>query len=92
MKFAFSTKNVTANSFLELCNKTAEYEFSAFEIFDAENEKDIENLTNSNNLDKSTLVLSVRTGKEWILYLTLTMTCLGLIVAGITLIKKYAVE
>ena len=39
MKFAFSTENVSANSFLELCNKTAEYGFSAFEIFDATGEK-----------------------------------------------------
>ena len=34
MKFAFSTADVKAQSFLALCNKTAEYGFSAFEIAD----------------------------------------------------------
>ena len=35
MKFAFSTENIESASFLELCNKTAEYGFAGFEIFDA---------------------------------------------------------
>ena len=39
MKFSFSTRNVAADSFLELCDKTAEYGFSGFEIFDAVQEK-----------------------------------------------------
>ena len=39
MKFSFSTRNVAADSFLELCDKTAEYGFSGFEIFDAVREK-----------------------------------------------------
>ncbi len=43
MKLAFSTKNVQATSFVDLCNKTAEYEFSGFEIFDAESEKTLHN-------------------------------------------------
>ena len=34
MKFAFSTADVKAETFLGLCNKTAEYGFSAFEIAD----------------------------------------------------------
>ena len=34
MKFAFSTKNVATASFLELCNKTLDYGFSGFEIYD----------------------------------------------------------
>ena len=41
MKFAFSTKNIESASFLELCNKTAEYGFSGFEIFDAKAQKKI---------------------------------------------------
>ncbi len=39
MKLSFSTRNVTAKSFLELCNKTARYGFSGFEIYDAVGEK-----------------------------------------------------
>ncbi len=39
MKLSFSTRNVTAKSFLELCNKTARYGFSGFEIYDAIAEK-----------------------------------------------------
>ncbi len=39
MKFAFSTKNATATSFLEYCNITSEYGFQGFEIFDAFSEK-----------------------------------------------------
>ena len=39
MKFSFSTRNVAAESFLELCDKTAEYGFSGFEIFDPAQEK-----------------------------------------------------
>ena len=35
MKLAFSTKNIGSSSFLELCNKTGEYGFSGFEVFDA---------------------------------------------------------
>ena len=34
MKFALSTKNVATASFLELCNKTLDYGFSGFEIYD----------------------------------------------------------
>lgn len=39
MKLSFSSRNVSASSFLELCNKTAEYGFSGFEIYDAAAEK-----------------------------------------------------
>ena len=39
MKFAFSTKNVNANSFLEYCNITSQYGFHGLEIFDAFEEK-----------------------------------------------------
>ncbi len=39
MKFSFSTKNVHTASFLELCDKTVEYGFSAFEIYDIHNEE-----------------------------------------------------
>ena len=39
MKLSFSTRNVTAESFLELCDKTAEYGFQGFEIFDPCGEK-----------------------------------------------------
>jgi len=39
MKFSFSTRNVAAESFLELCDKTAEYGFAGFEIFDPAQEK-----------------------------------------------------
>ena len=39
MKLAFSTRNVWADSFLSLCNKTAEYGFSAFELFDTQSER-----------------------------------------------------
>ncbi len=39
MKFAFSTKNIESASFLELCNKTSEYGFSGFEIYDAKAQK-----------------------------------------------------
>lgn len=36
MKLAFSTKNVVTASFLELCNKTSQYGFSGFEVYDIE--------------------------------------------------------
>ena len=39
MKLSFSTQNVAAESFLALCDKTAEYGFQGFEIFDAYQEK-----------------------------------------------------
>ncbi len=39
MKLAFSTRDVAANSFLELCNTANEYGFAGFEIFDAEAER-----------------------------------------------------
>ena len=39
MKLAFSTENIKSESFLELCNKTAEYGFAGFEIFDAAAQK-----------------------------------------------------
>ncbi|MBE6658595.1 MAG: AMP-dependent synthetase [Ruminococcaceae bacterium] len=38
MKLAFSTKHVSADSFLSLCNKTAEYGFAGVEIFDTAKE------------------------------------------------------
>ena len=39
MKLAFSTRDVSAQSFLEVCNIADEYGFDGFEIFDAENER-----------------------------------------------------
>ena len=39
MKFSFSTKNVKRSSFAEVCNVAKEYGFSAFEIYDAFEEK-----------------------------------------------------
>ena len=39
MKLSFSTQNVAAESFLALCDKTAEYGFQGFEVFDAALEK-----------------------------------------------------
>ena len=39
MKLSFSTRNVSAESFLSLCNKTAQYRFSGFEVYDAALEK-----------------------------------------------------
>ena len=39
MKLSFSTQNVAAESFLALCDKTAEYGFQGFEIFNASQEK-----------------------------------------------------
>ncbi len=36
MKFVFSTKNVNANSFTELCDIAKDYNYSGFEIFDVE--------------------------------------------------------
>ncbi len=39
MKFAFSTENVKALSFLEYCNITSQYGFQGFEIADPFNEK-----------------------------------------------------
>ncbi|MBQ6816327.1 MAG: AMP-binding protein [Clostridia bacterium] len=41
MKFCFSTKNVPTQSFLELCNITAQYNFSGFEVFDVFAQKQI---------------------------------------------------
>ena len=38
MKFTFSTKNVSAESFLALCNKASDYGFSGFEIYDVDAE------------------------------------------------------
>lgn len=38
MKFSFSTKNVPCTSFFDMCCKAHEYEFSGFEIYDAEKE------------------------------------------------------
>ena len=40
MKFAFSTKNVPAESYIQLCNLTAEYGFDGFELYDPVEEKD----------------------------------------------------
>ena len=39
MKLSFSTRNVSAESFLALCNKTAQYRFSGIEVYDAALEK-----------------------------------------------------
>ena len=39
MKLAFSTRNVAADSFVALCDKTAQYGFQGFEIYDAAREK-----------------------------------------------------
>ena len=39
MKYVFSTKDVKASSFLQLCNVAKEYNFSGFEVFDAFEEK-----------------------------------------------------
>ena len=39
MKFAFSTKNVPAESYIQLCNLTAEYGFDGFELYDPVAEK-----------------------------------------------------
>jgi len=39
MKIAFSTKDVSAQSFLQVCNIADEYGFAGFEIYDAENER-----------------------------------------------------
>ena len=38
MKFTFSTKNVKKESFLDMCRFAHDYGFSAFEIYDAEDE------------------------------------------------------
>ena len=39
MKLSFSTRHVTAESFMALCDKTAQYGFQGFEIYDAAREK-----------------------------------------------------
>ena len=39
MKFSFSTKNVSASSFIELCNIARDYGFSGFEIYDTAKER-----------------------------------------------------
>ncbi len=39
MKFAFSTKNVPSESYIQLCNLTAEYGFDGFELYDPLAEK-----------------------------------------------------
>ncbi len=39
MKLSFSTRNVSGESFLALCNKASQYSFSGFEIYDAAAEK-----------------------------------------------------
>ena len=41
MKLAFSTRDVAAQSFLELCNTANEYGFAGFEIYDAVSEKSL---------------------------------------------------
>ena len=38
MKLGFSTQNVSAKSFIELCNIASEYGFSGFEIYDMKSE------------------------------------------------------
>ncbi len=43
MKLVFSTKNVAAESYIELCNRTAEYAFDGFELYDAIAEKEAHN-------------------------------------------------
>ena len=39
MKLSFSTRHVTADSFVSLCDKTAQYGFQGFEVYDAAREK-----------------------------------------------------
>ena len=39
MKLVFSTKHVAAESYIELCNRTAEYGFDGFELYDPITEK-----------------------------------------------------
>ena len=39
MKLSFSTRHVTADSFVGLCDKTAQYGFQGFEIYDAARER-----------------------------------------------------
>ncbi len=39
MKIAFSTKNITHNSFLDICRMAYDYGFNGFEIFDAIDER-----------------------------------------------------
>ena len=39
MKLSFSTRYVTADSFLGLCNKAAQYGFSGFEVYDVTKER-----------------------------------------------------
>ena len=40
MKLVFSTKHVAAESYIELCNRTAEYGFDGFELYDPMAEKE----------------------------------------------------
>ena len=42
MKLSFCSKQVNVSSFLDLCNKTANYGFSGFEIYDAVSETEEE--------------------------------------------------
>ena len=39
MKLSFSTRHVSADSFVSLCDKTAQYGFQGFEVYDAAREK-----------------------------------------------------
>lgn len=41
MKLGFSTRNVSAGSFIELCNIASEYGFSGFEIYDMDSEVEL---------------------------------------------------
>lgn len=60
--------------------------YAAFESID---EKDMSNVANSNNMAQATFILSVKTGQEWMIYTTLTLTSLGILALGIIAIKKY---
>ncbi len=63
-----------------------------YATFESPDEKDMNNIENSNNIGKSTFILSVRTGQEWIIYTTLTITSLGILALGIVGIKKYVLN
>ena len=72
MKFAFSTDFVKTESFLELCNVTAEYEFSGFEVCGIDEEKAAheDSIFHSNMLSNSKRIFQ----KQKIAYLIVTVT------------------
>lgn len=63
-----------------------------YAAFESPDEKDMGNEANSNNIGSATFILSVRTGQEWIIYTTLTITSLGILAIGIFGIKKYVLN